>query len=103
MAGAVTRCTHGEERTTLLRGTLLTPLRLGRTLVKVMLTEKSIRFGWRCDSCGELTSDLQEGWVEWLAAEDAEGKPKVGGLRLVHGSQHAPRMPGAVRVPVQRA
>ena len=29
-------------------------------------------------------SDLQAGWVEWLAAEDDKGKPKVSGLRLVH-------------------
>jgi hypothetical protein len=29
-------------------------------------------------------SDLQAGWVEWLAAEDANGKPEAGGLRLVH-------------------
>lgn len=49
-----------------------------------MPREKSIRSGWRCDSCGELVSDLQAGWVEWLAAEDAKGKPKVSGLRLVH-------------------
>ena len=49
-----------------------------------MPKEKSIRSGWRCDSCGELVSDLQAGWVEWLAAEDAKGKPKVSGLRLVH-------------------
>jgi len=53
-------------------------------LVKIMPRDKSIRYGWRCDSCGELLSDLQAGWVEWLAAEDAEGKPKVSGLRLVH-------------------
>ncbi len=52
--------------------------------VNVMRKEKSIRSGWRCDSCGELVSDLQAGWVEWLAAEDASGKPKVSGLRLVH-------------------
>jgi hypothetical protein len=53
-------------------------------LVNVMSREKSIRSGWRCDSCGELISDFQAGWVEWLAAEDARGKPKVSGLRLVH-------------------
>ena len=53
-------------------------------LVNVMRREKSIRSGWRCDSCGELMSDLQAGWVEWLAAEDTKGKPKVSGLRLVH-------------------
>ncbi len=49
-----------------------------------MSTVKSIRSGWRCDGCGELVSDLQAGWVEWVAAEDANGKPKVRGLRLVH-------------------
>ena len=45
---------------------------------------KSIRSGWRCDSCGELVPDLQSGWVEWVAAEDSRGKPKVSGMRLVH-------------------
>src|SRR3984885_10753036 len=53
-------------------------------LVNVMPREKSIRSGWQCDSCGELVSDLQAGWVEWLAAEDARGKPRVSSLRLVH-------------------
>ncbi len=52
--------------------------------VNVMSRDKSIRSGWRCDSCGGLVSDLQAGWVEWLAAEDDKGKPKVSGLRLVH-------------------
>ena len=56
-----------------------------------MPREKSIRSGWRCDSCGEFVSDLQAGRVEWLAAEDANGKPKVGGLRLVHGRNTGPR------------
>ena len=56
-----------------------------------MSKEKSIRFGWRCDSCGELVSELQAGWVEWLAAEDARGKPKVSGLRLVHRRNTSPR------------
>jgi hypothetical protein len=52
--------------------------------VRVMARDKSIRSSWRCDSCGELVPDLQAGWVEWLAAEDARGNPKVSGLRLVH-------------------
>ncbi len=68
-----------------------------------MPRNKSIRSGWRCDSCGELISGLQAGWVEWIAAEDAKGKPKLGGLRLVHrgnasrggskrfGCQYSPR------------
>src|SRR5580658_6428128 len=60
-------------------------------LVNVMPKEKSVRSGWRCDSCGELVSDLQAGWVEWLAAEDAKGKPKVSGLRLVHRHNTSPR------------
>ena len=36
-------------------------------------------------------SDLQAGWVEWVAAEDARGEPKVRGLRLVHGRSTSPR------------
>ena len=61
--------------------------------MNVMPGEKSIRSGWRCDSCGELVSDLQAGWVEWLAAEDTEEKPKVSGLRLVHRRYTSPRWP----------
>ena len=53
-------------------------------LVNVMPRAKSIRSGWRCDSCGKLISRLQAGWVEWLAAEDTRGKPRVSGMRLVH-------------------
>ena len=52
--------------------------------MRVMPRDKFVRSGWRCDSCGELVPDLQAGWVEWLAAEDTRGKPKVSGLRLVH-------------------
>lgn len=53
--------------------------------------DNSIRSGWRCDSCGELVPDLKAGWVEWVAAEDSEGKPKVSGLRLVHRRDTSPR------------
>jgi len=59
--------------------------------VGIMASDKTIRSGWRCDSCGELVSDLQAGWVEWLAAEDVKGKPKVSGLRLVHCRNNGPR------------
>ncbi len=52
--------------------------------MRVMPRDKSLRSGWRCDSCGQLVPDLQAGCVEWLAAEDTRGKPKVSGLRLVH-------------------
>jgi len=51
----------------------------------------SIRSGWRCDSCGELVADLQAGWVEWIAAQDRKGKPRVSGLRLVHRRSASPR------------
>jgi hypothetical protein len=61
--------------------------------VRVVPREKSIRSGWRCDSCGELVSDLLAGWVEWLAAEDARGKPRVSGLRLVHRGNTGARPP----------
>jgi hypothetical protein len=52
--------------------------------VIVVRREKSIRSGWRCDSCGELVSDLHAGWVEWVASDDGKRRPKVRGLRLVH-------------------
>ena len=61
--------------------------------MRVMPRDKSIRSGWRCDSCGELVSDLQAGWVEWLAAEDTRGKPRVSGLRLVHRRNTSARSP----------
>ena len=38
-------------------------------------------------------SDLQAGWVEWLAAEDTKRKPKVSGLRQVHRVNTRPRWP----------
>ena len=61
--------------------------------VSIMPRDELIRSGWRCDSCGELVSDLQAGWVEWLAAEDSNGKPRVSGLRLVHRRNASPRWP----------
>ncbi len=66
-------------------------MQISVTVVNVMPRDKSIRSGWRCDSCGELLSDLQAGWVEWLAAEDTKGKPKLSGLRLVHRRNTSPR------------
>jgi hypothetical protein len=39
--------------------------------------------GWRCSSCGELITRIEDGWVEWLAGEDEYG-PRLKGLRLVH-------------------
>jgi len=62
-------------------------------IVGVMSRVKSIRSGWRCDSCGEVMPDLLAGWVEWLAAEDTRGKPKVSGLRLVHRGNVGRRSP----------
>ena len=61
--------------------------------MRVMPGDKSVRSSWRCDSCGQLVPDLQAGWVEWLAAEDTRGKPKVSGLRLVHRRNTSARSP----------
>ena len=40
--------------------------------------------GWRCDSCGDFITNVQAGWVEWLASEDKHGNDVLSGLRLVH-------------------
>jgi len=60
-------------------------------LVECMLGVNSIRSGWRCESCAGLISDLQSGWVEWIAAEGVNGKLEVSGLRLVHFRKTSPR------------
>ena len=61
--------------------------------MRAMPRDKSVRSSWRCDSCAQLVPDLQAGWVEWLAAEDTRGKPKVSGLRLVHRRNNSARSP----------
>jgi hypothetical protein len=40
--------------------------------------------GWRCDSCGDIISNVESGWLEWLASEDKHGNDVLRGLRLVH-------------------
>jgi hypothetical protein len=40
--------------------------------------------GWRCDSCGDVITNIQAGWIEWLASEDKHGNDVLSGLRLVH-------------------
>ena len=40
--------------------------------------------GWRCGSCNQLITRVDDGWVEWLASEDDCGESSLGGLRLVH-------------------
>jgi hypothetical protein len=40
--------------------------------------------GWRCDSCGELITSIDAGWVEWLSSEGDRGEDVLSGLQLVH-------------------
>lgn len=40
--------------------------------------------GWRCDSCNQRITSIEDGWVEWLAAENKRGGNILSGLRLVH-------------------
>ena len=63
----------------------------------VVRIEKSIRMGWRCDSCGELVSDLEAGWVEWVATGGSGQRPKTRGLRLVHRRSASLRGPKPYR------
>ncbi len=44
--------------------------------------------GWRCDSCADMITSVQAGWVEWLASEDKHGNDILRGLRLVHRGRH---------------
>ena len=40
--------------------------------------------GWKCTTCGMLITRIEDGWVEWLAAENTKGANISRGLRLVH-------------------
>jgi hypothetical protein len=44
----------------------------------------SMSVGWKCSTCGQLITRIEDGWVEWLAFEDQERTGHLGGLRLVH-------------------
>ena len=46
--------------------------------------QRVILMGWRCGNCNELITSIEAGWVEWLVNEDASGKTRVRGVRLVH-------------------
>jgi hypothetical protein len=50
--------------------------------------------GWRCIACGGLITRIEDGWVEWLAAEDSRGTTTLKGLRLVHGPVGRSGAPG---------
>jgi hypothetical protein len=47
--------------------------------------------GWRCGACDRLITSIEDGWVEWLALEDSDGKTILRGVRLVH--RQAPSTP----------
>jgi hypothetical protein len=40
--------------------------------------------GWRCSTCDNLITRIEDGWVEWLASERAQGTSVLKNLRLVH-------------------
>ena len=50
----------------------------------IKFTSDPGRLGWKCSSCGELITSIEDGWVEWLATENKRGT-LLRDLRLVHG------------------
>jgi len=47
-------------------------------------TVEQISVGWKCSACSQLITRIEDGWVEWLAFEDQQGRTHLTGLRLVH-------------------
>ena len=50
-----------------------------------------LSIGWKCSSCGELITRIEDGCVEWLASEGPKGTTRVKGMRLVHSLASSPR------------
>jgi hypothetical protein len=50
--------------------------------------------GWRCDSCGELITSIDSGWVESLSSEGDRGEDVLSGLQLVHHGSVLPNGAG---------
>ncbi|HZR56250.1 MAG TPA: hypothetical protein VFA74_05225 [Terriglobales bacterium] len=48
--------------------------------------------GWRCSTCNELITKVEDGWVEWLSLESEHGATQVKDLRLVHQLAASPRV-----------
>lgn len=42
------------------------------------------RAGWRCKTCGGLIDRIEDGWVEWLASEEDNGRAVNRGFQVVH-------------------
>jgi len=40
--------------------------------------------GWKCASCEDCITKVENGWIEWLSNEDEQGNARLAGLRLVH-------------------
>lgn len=49
---------------------------------------------WICDTCGERINNVKDGWVEWQARQNAEGKWIKHSPRLVHIRPTSPRRDG---------
>jgi hypothetical protein len=47
-------------------------------------TVGQISVGWKCSTCGQSITHIDDGWVEWLAFEDHQGRTHLAGLRLIH-------------------
>ena len=62
----------------------MTPLAISKGTVMSSQTVGQISVGWKCSTCGQLITRIDDGWVEWLAFEDQQGRTHLTGLRLVH-------------------
>jgi hypothetical protein len=49
--------------------------------------------GWKCATCSQLVTRIEDGWVEWLAF-DQEDRTTLTGLHLVHRRDSSPRREG---------
>ncbi len=62
----------------------MTPPAVSKGIVMRSETVDRSSTGWKCSACGQLITRIEDGWVEWLAVEDQQGRTYLAGLRLVH-------------------
>jgi hypothetical protein len=51
---------------------------------KILANSSLSSVGWKCKACGRCIRRIEDGWVEWLASEEENGRAVNRGIQVVH-------------------